>query len=42
MEYENVTAKYKDAIIKGMRWGMWLGGIVTIIIFGVLKLIFSL
>lgn len=37
-EFESIKPELKKAIIAGMRWGMWLGGIIVFIIFGVLRL----
>lgn len=36
-EFHNVTPKYKDAILIGMKWGMYLGGITVFIILAILK-----
>lgn len=36
-EFHNVKPQYKEAIIIGMRWGMYLGGTVVCIILAIFK-----
>lgn len=35
--YDDINPKVKTYIITGIKWGMWLGGIVVFLIFVLLK-----
>ncbi len=37
--FEDIHPKYKDALITGIRWGIWLGGLAVLIAFLLLKLL---
>lgn len=40
-QYENVNPKYKHAVIIGIHWGLWAGGIIAVILYAIIQVLLN-